>query len=428
MTRIRRTLLAAALGAGALAAPAAAQIPAVLAREGIGRLDPTPAASLLLPYFEVDLDDPGGVDTIVWLRNAVPQAALVHVTLWTDLAIPTLDFDIYLTGYDVQAFVLRDLFNGIVPATADADSDPSDVISPQGPLSGDITFPNCTSLPYPPLPASLINHIRASHTGNFSNIYGGCSGVDHGDLIARGFVTFDNVNACNLLFPSSPGYFGPGGVASQENVLWGDYYIVEPGNNLLFGDSLVHLEAAPGAFIPGDYTFYSRYVAFTGVDEREPLATTWAAGYATGGSWATDLICWRDAGTTPTGSGGTFSCGGLPTPYPLGHAEVLAFDEQEMVQDLSAAVACPWAAQRVAVGGPDLPVGFSFGWLSLDLNTSTGAPLDPIHQAYVAVISTNGIRQLGHHALPLDSALAPRNIFADGFESGDTSAWSATVP
>ena len=36
---------------------------------------------------------------------------------WTDWGVPTLAFDIYLTGYDVQTLNLRDLFAGNLPMT-----------------------------------------------------------------------------------------------------------------------------------------------------------------------------------------------------------------------------------------------------------------------------------------------------------------------
>ena len=42
-------------------------------------LDATPAATLLLPYFEVGPD----VTTVFSVHNASPEPALVQVTLWT---------------------------------------------------------------------------------------------------------------------------------------------------------------------------------------------------------------------------------------------------------------------------------------------------------------------------------------------------------
>ena len=84
----------------------------------VGANDNVPAATLLLPYFEVDLDNADGITTLFSVNNASAAPALAHVTIWTDLSVPILDFDVYLTGYDVQSFNLRDiLVDGTLPVT-----------------------------------------------------------------------------------------------------------------------------------------------------------------------------------------------------------------------------------------------------------------------------------------------------------------------
>src|SRR5262249_4243292 len=136
----------------------------------IGTADAVPASTLLLPYFEVDLGNTAGITTLMSINNASASAGVAHVTMWTDEAIPTLTFDIYLTGYDIQTLNIRDIFNGILPVTADAGSDPGDTISHKGALSQDINFPGsvgpCTA-PYvnPALTAVQVAHVRAAHTG-----------------------------------------------------------------------------------------------------------------------------------------------------------------------------------------------------------------------------------------------------------------------
>src|SRR5215510_5660670 len=102
-------------------------------------IDDVPAATLLLPYFEVALDDPNGVTTLFSVNNASATAVLAHVVVWSDLSVPVLDFNIYLTGYDVQSINLRDiLVTGTLPRTASAGQDPGDTISPKGQFSQDI--------------------------------------------------------------------------------------------------------------------------------------------------------------------------------------------------------------------------------------------------------------------------------------------------
>ena len=104
------------------------------ARAVIGTIDDVPAATLLLPYFEVDLDDPNGITTLFSINNASATAVLAHVVVWSDLSVPVLDFNVYLTGYDVQTINLRDiLVNGILPRTALGRAGPAATpISPQG--------------------------------------------------------------------------------------------------------------------------------------------------------------------------------------------------------------------------------------------------------------------------------------------------------
>jgi hypothetical protein len=105
-----------------------------------------------------------------------------------------------------------------------------------------------------------VTHLRASHTGLFSAILNGCAGRAFGDNIARGYITVDDVNSCSLLFPSSTGYFISGGlgIADNDNVLWGDYFYVNAGENFAQGETLVHVEADAAAFAtPGAYSFYA---------------------------------------------------------------------------------------------------------------------------------------------------------------------------
>jgi hypothetical protein len=425
-------------------------------------IDDVPAATLLLPYFEVNLDDTAGVTTLFSINNASAIAHLAHVTLWTDESVPTLDFDVYLTGYDVQTINMRDIFNGILPRTADDGIDPDTpgptaaAISNQGALSlpdlpstpflsGDANFPGSTgpcgaistvydAAPTPELSASVIAHIRAAHTGNSSPVYGACSGLNYGDNIARGYVTVDSVNQCNLEFPSSAGYFGPAGLANNRNVLWGDYFYVDNANNFAQGETLVHVEACPtpsvgqGAddcdFVAGDYTFYGRYVAGTAIDQREPLASNFATRFLNGGGFdgGTDLVVWRD-NTLPLGAL-THSCAvGRFSWVPLNQADVVAFDEVENPQDLcfqgdnvspptgGAETCFPVEAQRVNLILSNVPFGATpapsatFGWMFLNLNTTVAGSVFPGRaQAWVTtVMNAEGRYSVGYDAIKLDT-------------------------
>jgi hypothetical protein len=390
----------------------------------VGALDDVPAASLLLPYFEVDLDNPTALTTLFSINNASATAVLAHVTLWTDLSVPTLDFDVYLTGYDVVTFNLRDLFTtGASPRTASAGQDPGDLISNKGAFSQDINFASCGGfLPLPNLPGTLLNHIRAAHTGQPSPVvFGGlCSGFDHGDNIARGYITIDTVNSCNSFFPPDPGYFVAGGqgVATNQNVLWGDFFYVNSAENFAQGESLVHLEA-DAALGAANYTFYRRYTG--GADNREGLATTWAVRYLNGGDFTggTNLKVWRDAKRTIA----PFSCAlDFPAPYPLSQNQIVIFDEEENPEIPESSpfsppipgeslVPFPWEANNTHVGGIDFPVTPSFGWLYLNLNNAVAGsqvPFEPTMQNYVfADHDADGRFSVGYGAVAFDQVTDP---------------------
>ena len=131
-------LLAGVLGGGAR-----------MAHGTLCAVDNVPAATLLLPYFEVDLASAAGRTTLMSITNASAQATLAHVVLWTDYAVATFVFDVYLTGFDVQTINLRDVLAGNLPVTADLAHDPKGVISPVGRFSQGATFAEIHASPEP---------------------------------------------------------------------------------------------------------------------------------------------------------------------------------------------------------------------------------------------------------------------------------------
>src|ERR1700730_18122694 len=74
----------------------------------------TPAATLLLPYFEVETTS-RSTNTLFTITNTSRFPQIAHVVLWTDWSFPVLDFNIFLTGYDVQPISMYDVIvSGIV--------------------------------------------------------------------------------------------------------------------------------------------------------------------------------------------------------------------------------------------------------------------------------------------------------------------------
>jgi hypothetical protein len=102
-------------------------VPLAPARADVCNLDVNPAATLLLPFFEVDLDGHKGVNTVFSINNAFSAARLAHVVVWSDLGSPVLDFNVYLTGYDMEVIDLHDLLvNGHLSSTASDGQDPAE--------------------------------------------------------------------------------------------------------------------------------------------------------------------------------------------------------------------------------------------------------------------------------------------------------------
>ena len=390
----------------------------------IGTPDDVPAATLLLPYFAVDTAGGGlGQNTLFAIKNASATAILAHVTVWSDQSVPVLDFDVYLTGYDVQTISLYDvLVLGNLPVTASAGQDPGDKISPKGPVSQDINFASCSSLPYtnPAISASFRAHLQAWLQGKPSPSTGNCAGSKHSDGILRGYVTVDTVNACNLFFPSDSAFYTP--FLTFQNVLWGDYIYINADQNFADGDTLPGLEACPvgtplATCFPLGHTFYGRYNGATMVDRREALPTTMAGDYMNGGAFSggTDFIIWREANAAASG----YSCNlsGPPSWYPLGSTQIGLFDEQEHPvttqpcpsgdPTCTTTILIPNEAQKTNVG-TDLLAPFSAGWAYLNLQHSGLVYPDNFAQMWLEVrMEANGRFSVGLNGVALDNANAP---------------------
>jgi hypothetical protein len=252
-------------------------------------------------------------------------------------------------------------------------------------------------------------------------------------------MTADVVRRCSDLTPADPGYFATDEtrVADERNVLTGDYALVDPSQASAQGDMAVHVEAFPGGFTGGDVTFYSRYVASSGIDQREPLGTRYAARYVVGGAFSggTRFHVWRDTGSpdkNPVACADFFR-GESPVPRPTWgslRSYVVYFDEEENAVggDFEGCVAVglefcfynfPWATQQVQLSSTEetpstllLFEGWEFGIAHISLRNNNEDPDGPILQGWVsATMSAEGLYSLGQRALRLDSACAPEGDF-----------------
>ncbi|HSY50527.1 MAG TPA: hypothetical protein VLC46_17100 [Thermoanaerobaculia bacterium] len=329
-----------------LCVTASAAVPSSINNDDSCDVKVGPAATLLLPYFEVDPNpNVPGQTTLFTITNVSRYPQIAHVTLWTDWAYPVLTFNLFLTGYDVQAINLYDV---IVRGTIAPPSGTSQATTP-GTLSSSNKSGNlratldCASNPGL-LPLPLTWAVRTSLTTGVFNPGGGvtpCStnGGVHANAI--GYVTIDVVANCTNLLPTDPAYYTTD--LLFDNVLIGDYQQLggspagtgAPSAFDAAGNPMVHIRAVPEGGGAGSnvatalpYTFYDRYTpaATRTIDRRQPLPSTFAARYIQGGptAFATNLTIWREGFT---GSGE--SCASHVNNAALTFGEIVRFDEHE---------------------------------------------------------------------------------------------------
>jgi hypothetical protein len=311
-----------------------------------------PAATLLLPYFEVDINAPQTTaqTTLFTITNVTQIPQIAHVTVWTDLSYPVLDFNIFLTGYDVQGINLYDVIaRGFVASNAGTSID--DAISPTGArsldndqnprFSGGVAS-DCSILPGP-IPNNILSDVRtALTTGKAPNSCGsGTVGLVHANAV--GYVTIDVASTCSVKLPIDATYYtDPADGILYDNTLIGDYQQINPNpttGTYAGGNPLVHIRAIPeggpaGTFVATNlpYTFYDRYTpaALRTYDRRQPLPSVFAARFIQGGTggFNTNFKIWREGVTT-----GSTAC--TSTAYTVNNGtamvvrDIVRFDEHE---------------------------------------------------------------------------------------------------
>ncbi len=380
-----------------------------------------PAATLLLPYFQVDL---GGTaetahTTVFSVVNVSPYPQIARVTIWTDWAYPAYMFSLFLTGYDVRSVDLREvLVRGVRPTRT----------SPLGRFSEpNYSNPNLRlsvsqdcGARTPEIPAAVLDDLRSFlSTGAPSGTSLSCVtdggyvhvGSDHGPNTAAGYVTIDVVANCSATLPTSPGYFTTD--LLFDNVLIGDYQIVDPAgtaSGYAGGSPLVHIRAIPEGGLPGSiratnlpYTFYDRLTAGAGsrprtVDRRQPLPSAFAARWIDGGptGFQTTYAIWREATTGPNAA-----CADYAANDNMAVAELVRFDERENAAVLgnrvmtkeprgfsSASVTPPYSAKFPLLYTTDFG-----GWAYLNLSNGGQAAYSASRPGFASGDSSRGVSQ-----------------------------------
>ncbi len=289
----------------------------------------TPAATLLLPYFEVDFNSNSteAINTVFTITNTSNLPQVAHVTVWTDWSFPVLDFNIFLTGYDVQGISLWDVLSrGVVPITG-VDEDYSPMTEAPGygyivedNLTGNAALynllDNCNPAVSGPIPSSLLTQVQRGLTGqsySFGGVGGCVVGGSHANAV--GYITVDVARTCTVALPTQESYYTTD--IGFDNVLIGDYQRINPevvDGNFAAGNPMVHIRATPEGTLRTDvvpnvdvtfpYTFYRRYtpVGNEKIDRRMPLPGLWAARYieedeGLGQDFATEYLIWREGVT-----------------------------------------------------------------------------------------------------------------------------------
>lgn len=363
----------------------------------------SPAATLLLPYFEVDINAPAttATTTLFTITNTSRIPQIAHVTLWTDWSYPVIDFNIFLTGYDVQAINLYDVIaRGLVAPDKGTSNATTPGTRSASNLTGNPNFgPTAASTCAPAsqgagiIPASLLADVRSGLTaGTYSLCPGERVGGTHTNAI--GYVTIDVARTCSTTLPTEPAYYTT--EILFDNVLIGDYQQINPNpttGNYAQGNPLVHIRAIPEGGLPGPtapltnlpYTFYDRYtdplLGPETADRRVPLPAVFAARYIQGGTsgFVTDFKIWREGIT-----GFLAGCEEYIDNSALGVVEVVRFDERENATTLAGppafspstpgTISLPETSRTVTSSSifPLLSSGDVGGWMYLNLNNTTG--------------------------------------------------------
>jgi hypothetical protein len=324
-------------------------------------------ATLLFPYFEVDLEDPGGMTTLVSVNNGLDSPGLARVVLWTDWGVPTIAFDVFLNPHDIQTINLREIFNGQIPSTGESASV--------------IGFPFCNILPpyhdNPAVSGGRLDQLKAGHTGKPGPVDGLCAGADHGDSIARGYITVDSVRQCSGLesidpqnTPANPAILffdngAPGAMADNRNMLWGDSVFLDSRNNAAQGTVAVPLWADASQFADtAIYTFYGRFGGWDGRDDRVPIPAEWAQRFLDGGPFAggAELIVFRQpnhAAVSPT------PCNSPPEWIPL-QSVITTMNENGGGEVTHGSDAFGLATQRVSISDLEPAPSGDFGLIRIE--------------------------------------------------------------
>lgn len=386
---MRSTLLLLLLATSATAGTFTVNRPTTTNNDDSCDISVMPAATLLLPYFKVDINAPVAIaeTTVFTIINTTELPQIARVTIWTDVGYPLFAFNIFLTGYDVQAINMYDVVGRGVMAPERGTSTAStpgrrSLSNGSNPNFFSDALLTCSPAVQPvEIPRKILTDIQAALT---RGTYGACGdiriGTTHREAI--GYATIDVVATCSYWMPDDPSYFNE---LLYDNVLGGDYQQIAPyvvTGNYASANPLVHIRAIPEGgpagvatetFLP--YTFYDRLTprATPRMDRRQPLPATFVARWIEGGpsSYRTDLQIWREGRSGVNATCSDYARNEMP------FTDVVRFDERENATAYAPTFRTPLAtlplASRSDTGAEPwrtvVPAGGEVaGWLYLNLH------------------------------------------------------------
>jgi hypothetical protein len=362
-----------------------------------------PAATLLLPYFEVDFTNGANQSTLFTVTNVAAVSRVARVTLWTDFSYPVLTFNVYLTGYDTQSISLFDvLAYGIIGSASGTGTSTSHVGGFSDPNT-QLDETSCAELPGRIEPSFVARMQEAFTLGTA----GTCDRVGHEHEYAVGYATIDVVGNCSDANPTDPEYFTND--IRFDNVLIGDYQQVSGRLQYAQVSPMVHIRAIPEGGTPTSRladpetfgnrfanTFYSRFQPVSmNADARQPLPSRFAVRWTQGGAGELETLLkiWRQSAT-----GRNTGCAVIETNGFLPIADSVTFDADENAEAMTIPqcdpVPCSYpysvlpSTTRVSVASeevfPQGPIRDSAsGWVYLNLDDAN--PVNGAQQSWVVI-------------------------------------------
>ena len=250
----------------------------------------TPSSHLLLPYFEVDLGSPAGRTTLFAVGSSAEEPVDVRVSVTSNWGIPLVETTLTLAPGAVSTVNLRDWLGA-------------------GALHGRT------------MGSSELAHVQRALQGERSPrdglYYGSAADPDRPELA---------VGAVTLQVVSTP----------RHDALWGDYFLVDPGQDFAEGDLLVDIDRAKGGC--------------SSLCRRHRLRFLQGGGFDGG----TQVVVWSGRRAAPKAAADPDGARQLVSVGAFHEESGMRFAERDL--DLL-------AVDDLALG--DLDLGESFGWLDL---------------------------------------------------------------